>query len=136
MENCVFCKIVKGEIPSYRLYEDEKYIALLDISQFTEGHTIVIPKKHVRSIWDIDDIGGYMTLIQKIGKHLKNLGYEYVDVMVFGRLVPHLHVHLIPNNLSDKEYHDALSKIGDMQADNKRWPTKEKGEFLVSKLKL
>lgn len=135
-ENCIFCKIIKGELPSFKIYEDDDYLALLDISQFTAGHTIVIPKRHVKSIWELEDIGGFMKVVQKIGRHYKDLGFEYVDVMVFGRLVHHLHVHLIPNNSDSKEYYAALSKIGEMQGDHERWPNKEKGEQLVSKLKL
>ena len=135
-ENCIFCKIIKGEIPAFKVYEDSKYLAFLDISQFTEGHTLVIPKKHTQFIWDVDNIGEYMELVQKVGKHYKNLGYNFVDVMVFGRDVPHAHVHVIPNNDNSVDYYEALSMLGNLQSDLSRRPDKDKGEKLVTKLKL
>ncbi len=55
MENCIFCKIINQEIPSYKVYEDEKVYAFLDISQTTKGHTLVVPKKHVSDIFDYDE---------------------------------------------------------------------------------
>ncbi|MCQ4504371.1 HIT domain-containing protein, partial [Vibrio parahaemolyticus] len=56
MENCIFCKIIKQEIPSYKIYEDEKVYAFLDISQATKGHTLVIPKQHVSDIFEYDEV--------------------------------------------------------------------------------
>ena len=55
MENCLFCKIVRGEIPSYKIYEDENVLAFLDITNDPEGHTLVVPKKHFNNIFDIDE---------------------------------------------------------------------------------
>jgi len=66
MDNCIFCKIVKGDIPCYKIYENDKFLAFLDISEFTPGHTLVIPKKHYRFIWDVEDIEEYASVIKKI----------------------------------------------------------------------
>lgn len=134
--NCIFCKIIKGELPSFKVYEDDDFIAFLDISQFTKGHTLVIPKKHIDNIWNVSDIGKYMSLVQRIGQHYRKIGYPYVDIMVFGRDVNHVHVHLIPNDKTCVDYYDALSKLGQLQSDRSRMPTNDDGQKLVEKLKL
>jgi len=136
MDDCIFCKIIKGEIPSYKIYEDDDYFAFLDRSQFTEGHTLVIPKNHSASVWDVPNIGDYFEVIQKLGNHIKSQGYKFVDVMIFGRDVPHCHVHLLPHNGDQKDYEHVLEGLASMQGDEKRWPTPEKGAQIVAKLKL
>lgn len=135
-DNCIFCKIVRGELPSFNVYEDDCFLAFLDISQFTKGHTLLIPKEHIDNIWNVGDIGKYMSLVQKIGRHYKEIGYPYVDIMVFGRDVNHVHVHLIPNDKTCTDYYEALSKLGQLQSDRSRMPTTEDGQKLVEKLKL
>lgn len=135
MDDCIFCKIVKGEIPSFKIYEDDSYLAILDIAQFTQGHTIVIPKKHFRFIWDIGD-NKYFEVINKIANHYKSLGYEFVDSATFGRMVPHAHFHLIPHNGEINDWRNSLEKIGEMQTDSTRRPSKEEGEMLAKKFKL
>lgn len=135
MIDCIFCKIVKGEIPSFKIYEDDSYLAILDIAQFTEGHTIVIPKNHFRFIWDIND-NKYFEVINKIANHYKKLGYDYVDSATFGRMVPHAHFHLIPHNGEMNDWRNSLEKIGEMQIDPSRRITKNVGEEIAKKLKL
>ena len=134
--DCIFCKIINGDIPLFRVYEDNKYIAFLDISHFTEGHTLVIPKKHVTFIWDVENIGEYMEVVKKIGNHYRDIGYKYVDVMLFGRDVPHVHVHVIPHNGDDADYNNALVEIGKMQSDPARRLDKETGLNIAQKFKL
>lgn len=96
--DCIFCKIVKDEIPSYKIYEDQKYLAFLDIFPFSWGHTLVIPKKHYPFVWDVADIGGYFQVCQKIANHYRQiLNNELIISHVFGEDVPHAHIHLIPN---------------------------------------
>lgn len=111
MDECIFCKIVKGDIPCYKIYEDEKHLAFLDISQFTKGHTLLIPKDHVNNLWQMHDPSEISVVLHKIGKHFKNLGFKYVDTLTFGRLVPHLHFHLVPHNGDDQEWEKALSGL-------------------------
>lgn len=98
MTDCIFCRIVAEEIPSYKIYEDEKYLAFLDISQITDGHTMVIPKKHCRWVWDVEDVGGYFEVIKKIAKHIQQVsGEELVMSAIWGEQVPHAHFHLVPS---------------------------------------
>lgn len=96
MTDCIFCKIVKGEVPSYKVYEDQEFLAFLDIFPKTEGHVLVIPKKHVEWVWNIDNIGQYFETVAKIAKHLKQVSGEEVRALVFGFDIPHAHVHLMP----------------------------------------
>ena len=101
----IFSKIIAGEIPSHKIYEDERVVAFLDIYPKSEGHTLVIPKKPVEFIWDMDD-GEYvylMKIAKKIAKHLRaTLPYQYVRMSVVGTDVSHAHVHLIPFNVGEK----------------------------------
>lgn len=135
MDNCIFCKIVKGEIPSFKIYEDDGFLAVLDIAQFTPGHTIVIPKKHYKYVWDVNDIK-YFEVIKKISDHFRKLGFEYVDSMSWGRMLKHAHFHLIPHNGEENDWSISLGEIGKMQSDLGRRPDLKKGEELVKKFKL
>ena len=70
-QNCIFCKIIKGDIPSHKVYEDENYFAFLDIRPLNPGHTLVIPKKHYRWVWDVENIGEYYEITSKIANAIK-----------------------------------------------------------------
>lgn len=99
MEETIFTKIVKGEIPSHKVYEDEKTLAFLDIFPSTEGHTLVIPKAQVQFVWELegDDYRALMESVKKVALHLKEVtGKAYVGSMIVGTDVPHAHVHVIP----------------------------------------
>lgn len=119
MENCIFCKIIKGEIPTEKIYEDDKVLAFLDINPVTYGHTLLIPKKHHAIMTDVpDELLGYCftkakELMLKIKKALKA---DYISISVSGVDIPHFHIHLIPRKFNDKL---------------KGWPTKPyaKGEM-------
>ena len=69
--NCVFCKIVKGELPCFKIYEDKDFLAFLDIAYFAESHIELIPKKHYRWLWEMPNIGRFFEVAQKIAVHLK-----------------------------------------------------------------
>jgi histidine triad (HIT) family protein len=104
MDNCIFCKIVKKEIPADVVFEDKDFIAFLDIHPVTLGHTLIIPKKHFTWMQDADDdtIAGIFQLAKKLmNASIKGLGVDYVHVSLEGKDVPHLHVHLIPRHLGD-----------------------------------
>ncbi len=102
MTNCIFCKIVKGEIPSYKVYEDENFLAFLDIRPLNPGHTLVIPKKHFRWVWDTENIGEYYEVVKKVANAIKKVHEtEYVISLVFGEEVEHAHVWLIPRFEND-----------------------------------
>ena len=136
MDNCIFCKIVRGELPSYKIYEDKEFLAFLDISQFTEGHCVVIPKKHVEFVWDYKENNKYFEVVTKIANHFRSLGYKYVDSMTFGRMIAHAHIHLIPHNGENSDYKQGLSGLGNLQSDLGRRLTKEKGEEVSRKFRL
>ena len=98
MKDCVFCKIVKGELPAYKVYEDGEFLAFLDIAQFSDGHTLLIPKKHYRWVWDYPDIGKYFTAAKKIVNHYQKVTRnELVASVVWGEGVPHAHIQILPN---------------------------------------
>ena len=100
----VFCKIIKGEIPSYKLYEDNDVLAILDISQVTRGHALVISKKHYNNFLCVPqkEMHKVMDVAQKIGQvEIKMLGAKGVNILTncyeaAGQSVPHFHVHVIP----------------------------------------
>lgn len=97
MTDCVFCKIVDGSIPSYKIYEDDKFLAFLDISQVTDGHTLLIPKKHCRWVWDIENIGDFYVVAKKIVQNIQKVtGEDFVMSLTWGRDVHHAHLHLVP----------------------------------------
>jgi histidine triad (HIT) family protein len=101
---CVFCDIINGKIPSKKVYEDEDVLAILDISQLTYGHTIVMPKKHVENILEADDetIAKCMRTVHMLARQIKdNTGCPGLNVInncgtAAGQSVPHLHFHIIP----------------------------------------
>jgi histidine triad (HIT) family protein len=102
MTDCIFCKIVAGEIPSYKIYEDEKYLAFLDIFPWCEGHTLVIPKTHVRWVWDYPELGEYFEVVGRIAKHHRDVKGDGVRSEIFGWDVPHAHIHLLPGKNEKK----------------------------------
>ena len=110
MEKDVFCKIIDGEIPSYKLYEDDDVLAILDISQVTKGHTLVMPKKHYDNFLSTpkDVMHKVMDVAQRIGQaQITVLGAKGVNILmncyeVAGQTVMHYHVHVVPR-YSQKE---------------------------------
>lgn len=95
----IFTKIVNGEIPCYKVAEDENYFAFLDINPLAEGHTLVIPKREEDYIFNLEDeeLGGLMKFAKKVAESLKaNIECKRVAVVVLGLEVPHAHIHLIP----------------------------------------
>lgn len=101
MENCIFCKIVKGELPMYKVWEDENYLAFLNITPTHDGHTLLIPKRHEDYFFDLNDTElSELTLKAKpIAKKLKEVFKPRsgkVGMVLAGMGVPHVHVHLIP----------------------------------------
>ena len=100
--DCIFCKIIKKEIPSYKVYEDENFFAFLDIRPLNPGHTLVIPKKHCRWVWDVENIGEYYKVVGKIANAIKKaFDIDYVVSLVFGEEVEHAHIWLVPRFEND-----------------------------------
>ena len=103
-ENCIFCKIIKGEIPCDKVYEDKNFISFLDIKPVNHGHLLIIPKKHIIWMQEADDktISDIFILSKKLMLALKKaLKCDYVHESVVGNEVPHFHVHLIPRYKND-----------------------------------
>lgn len=95
----IFTKIVKGEIPAYKVAEDENYLAFLDIFPVTKGHVLVIPKKEVDYLFDLEDelYAGLQLFAKKVAVGIKKaFPCEKVGVLVLGLEVPHAHIHLVP----------------------------------------
>jgi len=126
----IFTRIIDGEIPAYKIYEDDKVIAILDIHPIHQGHTLVIPKKQVDHIWDLNDEDyDYLWKIsKKIGKHIKDtLDSPRVGIVVEGFGVSHAHVHLVPIYKGND-----LKLPQDMEAE----PDHEALAIMVKRLKL
>jgi len=105
-EQCIFCKIIKKEIPAEIVYEDDTFLAFLDINPQSPGHTQIIPKKHTRWVWDVENIGEYFEIAQKIAKAQQAaFGNEWILSKVIGDEVPHAHIWVFPgpNTLGDKK---------------------------------
>lgn len=104
----IFSKIVAGDIPSYKIAEDDRYFAFLDINPLKEGHTLVIPKKEVDYIFDLEDneFAGLHLFSKKIAKAIKSaFPCERIATAVIGLEVPHAHIHLVPiNSMRDIDF--------------------------------
>jgi histidine triad (HIT) family protein len=95
----IFSKIINGDIPSFKVYEDDNYYAFLDISPLKEGHTLVIPKQETDYIFDLEDdlLSGLNVVAKKVAKAIEQVvPCKRVGVVVLGLEVPHAHIHLIP----------------------------------------
>lgn len=109
MEDCIFCKIVKGELPSYKVYEDEVNIAFLDINPTAHGHVLVIPKEHFSNFEAIpeDILQKTILVVKKVGQSIKDnldvVGYNVCENNDPGanQIIPHIHFHLIPRYKDD-----------------------------------
>ncbi len=102
MSDCIFCKIVAGEIPSYKIYEDEKYLVFLDVFPKTSYQMLVIPKQHVEWVWDVPNLGEYYEVAGKVARHIRDVnGGQPVRQMVYGFQVPHAHIQLRPGEKND-----------------------------------
>lgn len=119
MDLCIFCKIVQGNIPCFKIWEDEKHLAFLSIAPIIPGHTLVIPKSHSEYIFDMTD--NQISDLVKATKPVANLlqgklspKTEKIGVMVAGLEVPHTHIHLIPMD-SEKDLSFANAKEANLE---------------------
>lgn len=103
MKDCVFCKIIKGEISCDKIYENENFFAFLDVNPLNPGHTLLIPKKHVEWVNDYEPFEEYWKEARKLSKIIqKTLDPVLVAYVVYGLGVPHAHIHLIPKFEGDE----------------------------------
>ena len=123
MGNCIFCRIIKGEIPAERIYEDETVLAFLDINPVNYGHALVIPKDHFETMEDVPE-----NILSKVFSKSKNLmkrikeamKSDFVALAVVGLDVPHFHVHLVP-----RYFNDGMANF---------WPTKKYKEGEIEEI--
>jgi len=108
-ETCIFCKIIKGEIPSKKVFENEEILAFLDINPITKGHTVVIPKNHYETILDLPEgeMQKFFSALKKVASMIKkNLDADGFNILqnnfkAAGQEVPHMHFHIIPRMEGD-----------------------------------
>ncbi|QCR25000.1 HIT family protein [Pontibacter sp. SGAir0037] len=127
MEQSIFSKIVNGQIPAYKIAEDERYLAFLDVFPTTKGHTLVIPKQQIDYIFDLEDelYLGLMAFAKKVATAIeKAVPCARIGMAVVGLEVPHAHVHLIP-----------INSMQDMNFANKQQYSKEEFEEVLEKIK-
>ena len=126
MEDCIFCKIVKGEIPCFKVYEDDRVLAFEDINPISEGHTLIIPKRHARDLWEIpeEDLAAIYAASKKVGiairKSLDPAGIAVLQLNGRGvnQVVMHYHLHLMPRQADRPELPVTVWELkqGDMES--------------------
>jgi histidine triad (HIT) family protein len=99
MTDCIFCKIVNKEVPAHIVYDDDDFLAFLDIHPHTPGHAQVVPKKHYRWVWDMPNIGAYFEVARKIAlAQRKVFNTDWILSKIVGDEVPHAHIWVFPNS--------------------------------------
>ena len=113
--DCVFCKIVRGELPAHKVYEDDSFLAFLDIRPLSPGHALVIPKEHHRWVWDVPNAGPYFEVAKKVAlAQKKAFDTDFIVSKVVGEEVEHAHIWVFPgsNIPGDKTaFEDNAAKI-------------------------
>jgi histidine triad (HIT) family protein len=100
--DCIFCRIVKGELPSHKVYEDKDFVAFLDIRPLNPGHTLLVPRKHYRWVYDVPNFAEYFEATKPIiNAQLKALEAASVSILTLGHAVPHAHIRLVPRFPND-----------------------------------
>jgi histidine triad (HIT) family protein len=111
MQDCIFCKIIRGEIPSFKVYEDERVFAFMDINPISNGHTLIIPKAHAENIWEMtaEDLSAVMAAAKKIGDAIREtlqpegMACLQLNGRAVNQVVMHYHFHLIPRSKGEGE---------------------------------
>ncbi len=113
--DCIFCKIINGDIPSYKLYEDENVLCFLDVNPISKGHTLIVPKKHYKDIYDIpvNELTNIFSCVKKMSKIINDtynpIGIKIVQNNGSIQEVKHYHVHIIP--IYNKEENESIQKV-------------------------
>jgi histidine triad (HIT) family protein len=112
-KDCIFCKIVNNEIPSTKVYQDENFLAFMDINPIAPGHVLVIPRTHYRWVWDVPNIGEYFEIVRKIAlAQKKAFNADTVRSQIYGEEVPHAHIWVWPEVPGDeKNFTENANKI-------------------------
>ncbi len=105
MENCVFCQIVSKKLPCYKIYEDNHFLAFLDIYPRVLGHTLVIPKKHYRWVYEVENFTDYWQVVLKITQAMKKaFSPFFITYVTHGLEVSHAHIHIMPRDKNETEF--------------------------------
>lgn len=106
MDDCIFCKIVRGEIPCYKVYEDSDFLGFLDIKPLNPGNSLLIPKNHHRWVYDVPNFGDYWQIAKKIALvTIPIVNAQSVSFVTLGFEVPHAHIRIIPRFENDAHTH-------------------------------
>ena len=127
MNDCLFCRIINGKIPSTKIWEDEHFFAFLDIKPINPGHTLLIPKTHINNVFELDEtlyIGLFKTAKKLSIPIQKAMNSKRVGIAVEGFLVPHAHIHIVP-----------LHKGGELNLERARHASSEELLEVVEKIK-
>lgn len=140
MENCIFCKIVAGEIPSYKVYEDKQTFAFLDIHPINPGHILVIPKKHEPDFYNLENEinRALFDTVKKLSKFVsEKINPKKVGLVIAGFDVPHTHVHIIPmhnpDDITSRSYIEGETNL--LSFKKRTAPTNEELNYIVNILK-
>ena len=115
--NCIFCKIINKEIPAEIIYEDDNFLAFLDIHPQSPGHTQVIPKDHYRWVWDVPDAGKYFEVAKKIAEaQRKVFETDWILSKIVGDEIPHAHIWVFPNNKVQGDAKDIAGNAAKLRA--------------------
>jgi histidine triad (HIT) family protein len=119
MNDCIFCKIVNKEIPAHIVYENDDFMAFLDINPQSPGHTLVIPKKHYRWVWDVPNVGEYFEVVKKVAQaQQKAFGTDWILSKIVGNEVEHAHIWIYPAKAGPDSKFEDNSK--DFEANTKK----------------
>jgi len=128
MDDCIFCKIIKGEIPCFKVYEDADFLGFLDINPLNPGNSLLIPKIHYRWVVDVPNFGEYWEIAKKIAnKTMPIVGSNAVSFLTLGYEVPHAHIRIIPRFDHDQHTHGIDTDLVIKQ-------TKEEMESIAKKI--
>ena len=109
-DDCIFCKIISGQIPALKIYEDANFIGILDINPRRRGHAVVIPKRHAKTLLDLSEklTGEYLEVVQAVARHIvgalgaKGFNFGSNNGEAAGQMVPHVHIHILPRFSGEK----------------------------------
>jgi len=110
--NCIFCKIIKGESPSYTVFDNNDFIAILDLYPRSRGHTLVIPKKHYQWVYDVPNFGAYWETALHVTRAIqKALTPEFITYVTHGLEIPHAHIHIVPRQKGEHVFVPDIKKF-------------------------
>ena len=119
MSDSIFTKIIKGEIPCYKIAEDDRFIAFLDVFPIKKGHTLVVPKVQIDYVFDLDDslLSDLMIFAKKVSQKMQSaISCERIGIAVIGLEVPHAHIHLVPlDTVGDIDFSQPKLQLSSME---------------------